>query len=118
MRPGTYRGPGNWDIDVRGKAITIRSVDPNDPSVVDATVVDCNDPQKAPHQGFYLIGQFPEITLAGLTITGAQGGVNGGGVKCLGFVTVSRCHILNGSASWGGGIFSGSAEESLITAWR
>jgi outer membrane protein assembly factor BamB len=115
IRPGVYTGAGNWDIEVRGKAITIRSVDPNDPSVVDATVINCNDPQEVPHQAFILIGQVPGIALAGLTISGARGGVNGGGVKCLGFVTVSRCHILNCSANRGGGIFcSGLWEEESL----
>ncbi len=105
IKPGVYTGAGNWDIDVKGKVITIRSVDPNDPKVVDATVVNCNDPIGIAHQGFRLIGQVPEITLAGLTITGARGGLSGGGITCLGFVTVSRCHILNCLAMRGGGVF-------------
>ncbi len=117
IRPGTYTGAGNWDIEVRGKAITISGVDPNDPCVVDATIIDCNDPQKAPHQGFRLIGQTPEIVLAGVTITGGHGPF-GGGIECLGFVTVSRCRVLGCSASWGGGIFCSGLwwEESLDDA--
>jgi outer membrane protein assembly factor BamB len=115
IRPGTYTGAGNWDIEVRGKAITIRSIDPNDPCAVDATVIDCNDPQKIPHRAFYLIGQTPEIILAGLTITDGQGELNGGGVKCLGFVTLYRCHILDCSASRGGGAFcSGLWEDESV----
>ncbi len=31
---GTYTGPGNRDLDPNGKAITVRSTDPNDPNVV------------------------------------------------------------------------------------
>ena len=34
LQPGTYTGDGNRDIDPNGKAITIRSVNPNDPCVV------------------------------------------------------------------------------------
>ncbi len=116
IKPGVYTGAGNRDIEVRGKAITIRSVGPNDPSVVDATVINCNDPQEVPHQAFVLIGQVPGIALVGVTITGARGGVNGGGVKCLGFVTVSRCHILNCSANRGGAVFcSGLWEEESLS---
>lgn len=110
IKPGTYTGTGNWDIDVRGKAITIRSVDPNDSAVVDATILDCG----GLHQAFCLIGQAPTVTLAGLTIANAHS-VNGGAVKCLGFVTVSRCHILNCSAGRGGAIYCSGLwdDESL-----
>jgi hypothetical protein len=40
LAPGTHGGFGNRDIDLRGKAITVRSTDPADPAVVAATVVD------------------------------------------------------------------------------
>jgi len=30
VRPGTYTGHGNRDIDFKGKAITVRSIDHND----------------------------------------------------------------------------------------
>jgi hypothetical protein len=43
VQPGTYTGEGNYDIRFRGKAITVRSADPNDPEIVASTVVDCND---------------------------------------------------------------------------
>ena len=41
VNPGLYTGPGNCDIDLRGKAIRIRGDDPLDPEVVEATVIDC-----------------------------------------------------------------------------
>jgi outer membrane protein assembly factor BamB len=115
IKPGTYTGAGNRDIEVRGKAITIRSVDPNDPGVVGATIIGCNDPKGTTHRAFTLIGQKPQTTLAGLTIAGGQGTLDGGGIKCLGFVTVSRCHILNCSATRGGAIFcSGLWEDDSM----
>ena len=42
VEPGIYTGPGNCDIDFRGKAITVRSVDPNNPAVVAATIIEPN----------------------------------------------------------------------------
>ena len=39
IQPGTYTGPGNRDIEFRGKAITVRSIDPCDPAVVDGTTI-------------------------------------------------------------------------------
>lgn len=53
VAPGTYTGDGNRDIDFLGKAITVRSIDPNDPNVVVATVIDCNGSKDDPHRGFY-----------------------------------------------------------------
>ena len=39
IQPGTYTGPGNGDINFKGKAITVRSTGPNDPNIVAATVI-------------------------------------------------------------------------------
>jgi hypothetical protein len=41
IAPGTYTGLGNRDIDFGGRAITVRSSDPDDPAVVAATIIDC-----------------------------------------------------------------------------
>ncbi len=38
---GTYTGPGNRDIQFYGKAIELRSTNPDDPDVIAATVIDC-----------------------------------------------------------------------------
>ncbi|MHC4737990.1 MAG: right-handed parallel beta-helix repeat-containing protein [Planctomycetota bacterium] len=42
IHPGTYTGPGNYNINFLGKAITVRSIEPNNPSIVAATIVDPN----------------------------------------------------------------------------
>jgi outer membrane protein assembly factor BamB len=128
IRPGAYRGPGNWDIEVRDwlagrrsdagpRAITLRSIDPNDLGVVNATIVDCRDSQGSPHRAFRLIGRSRGITLQGLTITGARGGPSGGAIQCLGSVTVSRCHIGDCSASRGGALFCGGLWEDESQAY-
>jgi hypothetical protein len=39
VAPGTYSGPGNWDIDFQGKAITVRST--HGPA---QTIIDCGTP--------------------------------------------------------------------------
>jgi pectin methylesterase-like acyl-CoA thioesterase len=41
VAPGTYTGTGNRNIDFTGKAITVRSSDPNDPNIVAATIINC-----------------------------------------------------------------------------
>jgi len=39
IQPGTYTGPGNGDINFKGKTITVRSTDPNDPNIVAGTLI-------------------------------------------------------------------------------
>ncbi len=40
LSPGQYTGEGNRNIRCNGKAITIRSIDPNDPDIVATTIID------------------------------------------------------------------------------
>ncbi len=87
VEPGSYKGPGNRDIDFNGKAITVRSTDPNDPDIVASTIVDCNGSETDPHRGFFFHSQEElDSVLDGFTI------ING---------YVSGC----GEAEGGGGIF-------------
>ncbi len=69
LLPGTYTGPGNVDNDFLGKAITVRSIDPADPCVVAATIIDCNGSEEDPHRGFIFQNEEDANSiLAGLTI--------------------------------------------------
>ena len=47
VAPGIYIGQGNKDISFNGKAITVRSTDPNDPNIVESTIIDCQDKGRA-----------------------------------------------------------------------
>lgn len=63
---GTYTGTGNKNLDFGGKAITVRSIEPEDPCVVAATVIDC----ERSGRGFYFHrGEGRDSILFGLTIT-------------------------------------------------
>jgi hypothetical protein len=42
IAPGSYTGLGNRDVDFGGRAITVRSSDPDDPAVVATTIIDCD----------------------------------------------------------------------------
>ena len=69
VAPGTYTGPGNCDIDFRGKPITVRSIDPNDTSIVAQTIIDCNGGPSNYHRGFdFHTGEDANAILAGFTI--------------------------------------------------
>jgi len=77
--PGTYRGDGNRDLDFRGNAITVRSS--NGP---DSTIIDCTGSEG--HRGFYFHGyEGSGSVLRGFTIVGA---------------TVPGSDIPPDSASW------------------
>lgn len=45
----------NYDMDFKGKAITVRSTDPNDPSIVAATIIDCEGTEAGNHRGFNFV---------------------------------------------------------------
>jgi hypothetical protein len=123
VRLGTYTGPGNRDIDFLGKAITVRSTDPNDPNVVAATIIDCNGSHDDPHRGFHFHrGEHRNSIVDGLTITNGYApwqewcdpfwgcfdvGEPGGGVYCLDAGPTIRNSVITGNTTLreGGGIF-------------
>jgi hypothetical protein len=106
VAPGTYTGEGNRDIDFLGKAITVRSIDPNDPNIVATTIIDCNEEYS--HRVFsFHNGETSSSILAGLTITNGNlvAGGCGGGIYCeLSSPTINNCIVTGNSAGHGGGI--------------
>ena len=93
ISPGTYTGTGNRDIDLQGKVLTIESTDPANPSVIEATVIDCQGSASQPHRGFYAVDFAGEIS--GLTIANGVAAV-GGAVYCQeSALVLSHCHILD-----------------------
>ena len=118
VEPNVYTGTGNRDLDFGGKAITVRSTDPNDPAVVAATVINCEGSDSDKHRGFrFHNGEGADSVVAGLTITNGYGPeINisgygppqsvGGGIFCQNnsSPTISKCLIYNNRARQGGGI--------------
>jgi hypothetical protein len=108
---GIYTGPGNRDIDLRGKAITIQGADPANSDVVEATVIDCQGSDKSPHRGFYL-ANCNGAAISGLTITNGLA-TAGGAVYCQnGTLELTHCRIV-GNATLpggdGGGVYATSS---------
>jgi parallel beta-helix repeat protein len=110
--PGTYTGEGNYDITFEGKAITVRSIDPNDSAIVASTVIDCQGTQDVRRKGFiFNKGESAQSVLDGLTITNAHAGyIGGGGINCtVSSPTISRCVLRNNKATQrGGGMYIAS----------
>ena len=103
VSPGTYTGVGNRDIVFDGKAITVRSTDPNDPIIVTATIIDCENSGR----GFlFLSGEDANSIVDGFTITNGKGDLGGGMWIENSSPTVKNCVFSGNSAIYvGGGIY-------------
>ncbi|MBN2269813.1 MAG: right-handed parallel beta-helix repeat-containing protein [Sedimentisphaerales bacterium] len=132
IKPGTYTGPGNYNIWFKGKAITVRGTNPEDFDVVAETVIDC----RQQGQGFIFDNaEDANSILSGVKIINGYGNwpfSNGGGAissdgaspiitNCIltyntgsggaisatgGYLTVRNCIIThNTSDGYGGGIY-------------
>jgi hypothetical protein len=100
---GVYTGIGNSDIDLSGKAITLRSAD--GPS---HCIIDCNGSEVDLRRAFrFNSSEGTDTVIEGLTITNGSA-TNGGGILCEGgsSPTISGCVIARNIASGsGGGIY-------------
>ena len=101
VTPGTYTGDGNRDIDFHGKAITVRSVDPNDPNTVAATIIDCNGTVEEKHCAFYFhSGEDCNSVLCGLAITNGYADY-GGAIYCVSSSpTITNCTFRDNTAQY------------------
>ncbi|MFZ0033424.1 MAG: right-handed parallel beta-helix repeat-containing protein [Sedimentisphaerales bacterium] len=116
---GTYQE----NINFLGKAITVRSIDPNDPNVVAETIIDGNAPADSNFGSVVIFnsGEDTNSVLSGFTITGGTGswlliawefhGIYwnrcGGGVLCcnMSAPTISKNVFTGNAAGQGGGIY-------------
>ena len=92
------------NINFLGRAITVRSTDPNDPAVVAATVI---DGMSAGSVVNFSSGEKSDSVLSGLTIKNGKA-ANGGGIYCINVSspTIGKCIITgNAATSNGGGIY-------------
>ncbi len=113
LQQGIYVGEGNRNLDFNAKAITIRGTDPNNPNMVNNTVIDCQGVSGSVHRGFYFHnGETNSSKVSGITIKngyadGSWPQTNGGGIYCSGgSPIIESCRILNNRAKHnGGGIY-------------
>jgi len=111
VKDGTYTGDGNRDLDLYGKAITVRSE--NGPSF---TTIDCGGSVSEPHRGFYFhSGEDSTSQIRGLAIHNGCPPDNGlaylvgAGILCYqSSPTIANCRFESNNASqvegFGGGI--------------
>jgi predicted outer membrane repeat protein len=100
VKPGTYTGDGNRDINFWGKAITLRSK--NGP---ENCIIDCQGSEAQPHRGFFFHNwEDSNSVLDGFTIRNGYDPVCGGGIVCSsGSPTIQNCIITNNRAGDDGG---------------
>lgn len=109
VAPGTYTGIGNTNISISGEDITVRSTDPNNQSVVNNTIIDCNNFGR----GFSLESN---TVVEGFTIT--DGNTDYGGAINIGFYnpTIRKCNIISNHATiFGGGIYYDGSSSTSVT---
>jgi hypothetical protein len=102
VAPGTYTGDGNRDIDFNGKAITVKSEEGPETSIIE-----CQGSRDEFHRGFYFhSGEDANSVVQGFTIANgyARGG-RGGGLYCsTASPRIVDCIITGNTARDGGGI--------------
>jgi len=111
VSPGAYSGPGNQDIDFKGKAITVRNTNPQLRDVIAATIIDC----KNKGRGFYFnSGEDANSIINGLSIINGNA-INGGAVFCKdSSPTLKNCIVSNNSAKDnGGGMYNDNSKPTL-----
>ncbi len=109
VHPGTY----NENINLLGKAITVRSTDPTDPAVVVSTIIDGGG------RGTVVTcdsGEGADTVLSGFVITGGNARSEGGGMyNLLSSPTVSNCTFSGNAATVRGGGMANSTSNSTVT---
>ena len=117
---GTYTGPGNRDIDFKGKAITVRSE--NGP---ENCIIDCNGSEAESHRGFYFHNsEGADSALEGFTIINGYGPLMckeygcfscGGAIYCHNSSpTINNCIICENVAGYiGGGMYNLNSSPTL-----
>ena len=104
--PATYTGTGNVDLDFKGKAITVRAIEPRDFNTITKTVINCQGSSANRHRALYFhTGEDANSVVKGLTIiNGYQ--TWGGAIWCNSNPTIKNCTFTNNTASsLGGGIY-------------
>ncbi len=129
VEPNTYRE----NINFLGKAIIVRSTDPNDTNIVSSTIIDGNEPDD-PNYGSAVIfnsGEDSNSVLSGFTITGGSGSWAqiywefkgylwnrcGGGVLCLNGSSprITKNVFVDNIAGQGGGIYFYNYSDPIVT---
>ncbi len=115
VAPGVYSGAGNRDIDLLGKAITVKSA-----QGAATCTISVGGTQQEYHTGFALAHNYTNATVIdGFTITGGYK-FNGGGIEITaGSPVIQNCVLTGNSCDcWGAGVYSQSNATPRIVNCR
>jgi len=103
------------NIDFHGKAVTVRSIDPYDPSIVETTIIDGSLHTPRGSTVTFQSGEGPQSILEGFTIMNGSD-ENGGGIYCVSSSPIiTRNRIMDNSVDGhGGGIYCSSAYPIIV----
>jgi hypothetical protein len=116
LQPGVYTGVGNRDIDFLGKAITVRSTNPQAPNIVSDTVIDSQGTSSDWHRAFrFHTNEDANSVIDGLTLTGGYTDY-GGAVNCETGTspTIRNCIIRGNTVTQEGGGIDCTTSEAVI----
>jgi hypothetical protein len=106
---GIYSGPGNSDLDFKGKAIVVQSV---------GGQANCRIDSSQGVRGFWFHNhETAASVVSGFTITNGNAGINdGGGVLCelSSSPTIRNCTISGNKGSLGGGIGCSNSSPQIL----
>lgn len=103
--PGVYQE----HIDYHGTILTIRSVDPNDPAVVESTIIDGGGTGNV---AMFHNSEGPNSVLQGLTIRNGQNGI-----ECIGADTspwIDKCRVVSNTVGVACSLASPTVTETTI----
>ncbi len=100
---GTYRE----NIDFNGKNITVRSIDPDDPDIVDQTIIDGGGSGSVVS---FRSGENEDAVLKGVTVTRGSGIVISGGSNPV----IEKCVIEDNNAEFGAGMAIFDSAPTII----
>ncbi len=105
LLPICYSGEGSYNLDLGGKSITVQSLNPDDPNVVAATIIDCGGTRNNPNRAFIFdSGEEPNSVVSGITIKNGYGLLSegyyaGSAIFCSNSSpTISKCVFKNNGA--------------------
>jgi predicted outer membrane repeat protein len=103
------RGTYQENIDFMGKAITVKSTNPDDPAVVAGTILDGSNAKSVVT---FSNGEGSDSILNGITVQNGKA-ILGGGIYCASSPTIINCTMRKNSASFGGGIYCTSSSVAI-----
>ncbi len=106
VAPDTY----SENINFLGKAITVKSTDPNNTTIVSTTIIDGNEEASVVS---FNNGEESSSVLDGFTVQNGEA-EDGAGIYCYeSSPSISNCNIISNSADKGGGIYCYKSSPSI-----